>query len=63
MDEIIRILMNRDRISREEAEEVVEQCQDEIEEIIESGGTYIDAEDAIAYWLGLEPDYLDYFLF
>lgn len=62
MDEIIKILMKRDKIHEYEAREVVKNCQDEINDLIMCGGTLEDMEDAVKYWLGLEPDYLDAFL-
>lgn len=63
MDEIIKILMKRDKLHEYEAREVVKNCQDEINELIMCGGTLEDMEESIKYWLGLELDYLDYFLF
>ena len=56
--ELARMIAGRDAISFEEAMEVIENCQKEIDM-----ATNIDeAEEAIEYWLGLEPDYLDIFL-
>ena len=46
MNKIIKILMNRDGISEEEARALVKETRDEI----------------IQDYLGLEPDYLDYIL-
>ena len=60
--EIMEILMKRDGISRNEAFNIVQQCQEEINDIIMDGGNVMEAEDAIADYLGLEPDYLVYFL-
>ena len=62
MEEIINILMRRDGITRREAKEAINECQKEINEVIENGGSLSEVEDAIAYWLGLEPDYLMLFL-
>ena len=62
MDEIIKILMKRDKIHEYQAREVVKNCQDEINDLIMCGGTLEDMEDAVKYCLGLEPDYLDAFL-
>lgn len=62
MNEIIEILMTRDGISKEEAIDVIDNCKEEIDYILLNNGSYDDAEEALKYWLGLEPDYLDIFL-
>ena len=62
MDELVRILMRRDGISENESLELIGNCQEEIDEILSNGGTYYEAEESLRYWLGLEPDYLDYLL-
>ena len=63
MKEIVKILMRRDGITEEEAWELIGQCQEEIDILVHSDNVNInDVEDAIACWLGLEPDYLIYFL-
>ena len=49
MNEVVKILMDRDGISQEEAEEQVQECR----EALMSG----DGE-AIQYYLGLEDDYI-----
>ena len=59
IDEIVKILMKRDKIHEYEAREMIQNCQDEINDLIMCGGTLDDMEDSIKYWLGLEPDYLD----
>lgn len=58
IQEIAEILMRRDGISYNEAMDMVERCQDELEILVQGGGSIDDAEDCVAYWLGLEPDYL-----
>lgn len=58
VQEIAEILMRRDGISYNEAMDMVERCQDELEILVQGGGSIDDAEECIAYWLGLEPDYL-----
>ena len=62
MNKIISILMRRDGISRKEALAAIQSCREDVDDEIREGSLQ-DAEDAIAYHLGLEPDYLDYFLF
>ena len=61
MNEIIEILMRRDSISRLEAENILDDCIDELREAVYRG-SYLEAEDIIASYLGLEPDYLDIIL-
>lgn len=58
VQEIAEILMRRDNISYNEAMDMVEKCQDELEILVQGGGSLDDAEECVAYWLGLEPDYL-----
>lgn len=62
MKEIIKILMRRDGISAVEAENLIEECMEEIQDAI-MRGNYQECEDILASYLGLEPDYLDTFLF
>ena len=62
MNEIIDILMNRDNISREDAESIVISCKEELEYVVNNGGSYDEAVEVIKYWLGLEPDYMDILL-
>ena len=62
MYEIIEILIARDGISKEDAIDVIDNCKEEIDYILLNNGSYDDAEEALKYWLGLEPDYLDIFL-
>ena len=61
--DIIKILMRRDHMTLDEAWDLVNETQDEINYLVESGDVDIfAAEDIIKYNLGLEPDYLDAFL-
>ena len=53
MEKIIRILMMRDNIAREEAVELIEET---LEEIYRSDIS--EADDILMNNLGLEPDYL-----
>lgn len=61
-NELANLISNRDGISFSEALQVISNCQVEIDYIAAKHGTLNEAEDAIYYWLGLEPDYLDLFL-
>ena len=57
MNRVVRILMNRDGYSEEEAIEIVNDCREEMNEAI-ANGDYQLAEDILACDLGLEPDYI-----
>lgn len=59
--DIIKLIARRDNISYIEAENIVQECQDEIDEAL-MYGRFQEAEDILASYLGLEPDYLDAFL-
>lgn len=61
MEKIIRILMRRDEMTREEATELVKDTMREVKDAIEAGD-YSLAEDIFMGDLGLEPDYLLYVL-
>ena len=58
LENIIQILMRRDQISYSEACRTVNNCIEELHE----AQTLEECEDAVVYWLGLEPDYLDVLL-
>lgn len=57
IDRIIKILMNRDDLSKEEAMEVVKETKEMVESAIRSGD-YTAAEDIFQEELGLEIDYM-----
>ena len=59
LEDMARMVAKRDDISFNEAMELIDNCQEEID----NAETLDEVEDALAYWLGLEPDYLDLFLF
>lgn len=58
MNETIRVLMDRDGLSEEEAERRVTQISEEINSLISDGATVQEVENYIQEELGLEPDYL-----
>ena len=58
VEEIAQLIARRDNISIEEAYDTVRKCQSELDMIVMGGGSIADAEDCIAYYLSLEPDYL-----
>lgn len=63
MEEIVKLLVRRDNLSYLEAENLVEECKEEISQLMNSPHSTIeDYEEVVKYWLGLEPDYLEYLL-
>lgn len=61
MNEIIKILMKRDNLSREGACSEIKTTWEEIQDAIIEGDSD-QCEDILMSNLGLEPDYLPYFL-
>jgi len=61
MNEIVEILMRRDHISRLEAEDLVEECREELWDAA-ARGNYQECEDIVSSYFGLEPDYLEMLL-
>ena len=61
MNEVINILMRRDGVTREEAKEMYLECRSELMDAI-AGTSCIDPEEVLASELGLEPDYIFYFI-
>ena len=65
-EEIIKILMHRDEISRDEAEDIVDECQYAINDILDSELSEYERMEEIEFtiddYLGLEPDYIFAFL-
>lgn len=60
MEEIIKILMKRDGMSREEALELLEDVKEMMEEVSYDPE---ECENIFETELGLEPDYIPGFLF
>lgn len=56
--EIAQLIASRDNISIEEAYESIQHCQTELDMIVSAGGSLDDAEECVAFWLGLESDFL-----
>lgn len=61
MNEIIEILMRRDNLSKEDACSEIKTTWEEIQDAIIEGDSD-QCEDILMSNLGLEPDYLPYFL-
>lgn len=58
VDDIIKLIARRDNISYIEAMNVVNECMEEMENAV-LNANFQEAEDILASYLGLEPDYLD----
>lgn len=60
--DLAKLLSWRDGISMNEAWNVIEECQQELNDMFcRDGPSLMEAENIIADYLGLEPDYLDLF--
>lgn len=59
---IAQLIASRDNISIEEAYESIQHCQTELDMIVSAGGSLDDAEECVAFWLGLEPEYIEFLL-
>ena len=58
VEDIIQLISRRDNIPYIEAMNVVNECMEEMESAI-TMGNWQEAEDILASYLGLEPDFLD----
>lgn len=56
MKSIKQVLMERDGLTENEADELIEEAKENLMECIAAGE---DAFNICEYWFGLEPDYLD----
>lgn len=61
VDDIIRLIKQRDNLSLIEARTIVDDCIEELRRTIHHGNI-TECEDIVRDWLGLEPDYLDILL-
>ena len=57
MESIVDVLMRRDGMTREDEEQLVSDCKDDLYDSIENGDLMY-AEDICQSWFGLEPDYM-----
>lgn len=62
MEDIIKILQKRDNMNLMQAITVCDEVRESIEDALSNGADCEELEDIIADELGLEPDYLIYFL-
>lgn len=61
MNEIVKIIIQRDGLSELEATNLVEEVTQEIFSAIQVGN-FQECEDIMASELGLEPDFIEYLL-
>lgn len=59
VDGIREVLMRRDRMSAEEADDLIMQARTDLYERLGTGDDDNDLFDICEEWFGLEPDYLD----
>ena len=62
MESIKEILMRRDDMTSEEADEIIAEAKNKLEEYLEAGDIS-SAENICQEYFGLEPDYLDELIF
>ena len=60
MKTIKEVLMERDGMSEKEASDLIAEAKEDFNDRLENGGNPMDICEE---WFGLEPDYLDEFLF
>lgn len=58
MEVIVKILMERDSVSRKEAQQMIEECRQRLQDEAVSTGDIELAEEILAEELGLELDYM-----
>jgi len=58
IEDITKLIAQRDNISYYEASNIVEDCLDKIKEALDYGDSLDSIENIVADYLGLEPDYL-----
>lgn len=58
VEDIINLISRRDNISYIEAMNIVNECMEEMEGAV-TRGNWQEAEDIVASYLSLEPDFLD----
>ena len=58
MNKIVEILMERDNMSQEEAEDLLNEAKEEAQNVLEEDGGLEDIEDILLDYFGLEPDYI-----
>ena len=58
MNTIVEILMERDDMSQEEAEDLLNEAKEEAQNYLDNDGSLDDIENVLKDYFGLEPDYI-----
>jgi len=58
-----QVLIRRDGMTPADAEDLIAEAKDDLDALLQQGGTLEDAYLLIEDWFGLEPDYLDDLIF
>ena len=58
MNEIVKILMERDNISQEEAEDLLLEAKADAQDVLENDGSFEDIETILWDYFDLEPDFI-----
>jgi hypothetical protein len=58
MNKIVEILMERDNMSQEEAEDLLNEAKEEANHYLENEGSLEDIEYVLMDYFSLEPDYI-----
>ena len=53
------VIMRRDDMSEEDAEALIKEAKADLWQLIDDGGSLIEAENIVESYFGLEPDYLE----
>jgi hypothetical protein len=58
METVKQVLMRRDGMSSEEADDLIEEASNEISAILANDGTLDEVEEVVCRYFGLELDYV-----
>lgn len=58
MQTVKEVLISRDGLTCDEADDLINEAREEIADIIDEGGTLDQLEQVISDYFSLEPDYL-----
>jgi len=60
---IKQVLIRRDKMTEADADDLISDAKEDFNARIEAGESYFEMEDFCNEWFGLEPDWLDEFMF
>ena len=63
MERIVKILMERDKISQEEAEDLFRMAKEEALDVVNEGGNLDEIEEIVYDYFGLEADFVEDLIF